>query len=244
MYASKTILVFLAFLVAFVAAHPIRHVHKHVPRRRSACRPRATGVNSSPVAPAAGSAPTPDVTLVNSNVKGNLDPITNEDSAPVKEGTSTSTKETTSTSVKPKPTDSTSDAPEPTTTKPASNQGSSNNKLSALFPVPNFSKSWSTSPLADSPLPLSDGTLRPTRLISSLSHDYVSAPDGKKAMKAHYPKGSYTFTHQPQGGLSFYAPGPSSVDLTTAKEATFGYSVFFEAGFKFQKGGKLPGICT
>jgi hypothetical protein len=84
--------------------------------------------------------------------------------------------------------------------------------------------------------------LRPTNLLSALAHDYVSAPDGKKAMKAHFPKGSYTFTHKPQGGLSFYAPGPSSVDLSTAKEATFGYSVFFEQGFGFQKGGKLPGI--
>jgi len=39
-----------------------------------------------------------------------------------------------------------------------------------------------------------------------------------------------------------YAPGPSSVDLTTAKEATFGYSVYFPVGFAFQKGGKMPGI--
>lgn len=62
-------------------------------------------------------------------------------------------------------------------------------------------------------------------------------------MQAHYPKGSYTFTHSPEGGLSFYAPGPSDVDLTTAKEATFGYSVMFEDGFEWQKGGKLPGLC-
>lgn len=62
-------------------------------------------------------------------------------------------------------------------------------------------------------------------------------------MQAHYPKGSYTFTHSPEGGLSFYAPGPDTVDLTTAKEATFGYSVMFEDGFEWQKGGKLPGLC-
>jgi hypothetical protein len=78
--------------------------------------------------------------------------------------------------------------------------------------------------------------------MRALPHDYVNAPDGKQAMKAHYPEGSYTFGHQPQGGLSFYAPGPSSVDLTSAKEVTFGYSVFFEEGFAFNKGGKLPGI--
>lgn len=61
-------------------------------------------------------------------------------------------------------------------------------------------------------------------------------------MQAHYPKGSYTFGHQPQGGISFYAPGPSDVDLTTAKEATFGYSVMFDEGFDWNKGGKLPGL--
>lgn len=61
-------------------------------------------------------------------------------------------------------------------------------------------------------------------------------------MKAHYPKGSYNFGHNPQGGFSFYAPGPAAVDLTTAKEATFGYSVFFPKGFAFNLGGKLPGL--
>ncbi|KAJ3511261.1 hypothetical protein NLJ89_g4204 [Agrocybe chaxingu] len=61
-------------------------------------------------------------------------------------------------------------------------------------------------------------------------------------MKAHYPKGSYTFGNSPQGGFSFYAPGPANVDLSSAKEATFGYSVFFPKGFGFQLGGKLPGL--
>lgn len=61
-------------------------------------------------------------------------------------------------------------------------------------------------------------------------------------MQAHYPKGSYTFGHQPQGGFSFYSPGPSNVDLTTAKEATLGYSVMFGDNFQFAKGGKLPGL--
>jgi hypothetical protein len=137
----------------------------------------------------------------------------------------------------------------PSTATPApvdSNNGNNNqgfsNDLSALFPVPGFSESWSTAPQAPNPMPLSDSTFRPSRLMRGLPHDYVNAPDGKQAMKAHYPQGSYTFGHQPQGGLSFYAPGPSSVDLTSAKEVTFGYSVFFEEGFAFNKGGKLPGI--
>lgn len=62
-------------------------------------------------------------------------------------------------------------------------------------------------------------------------------------MQAFYPKGSYNFQNSPQGGFSFYAPGPSSVDLTTAKEATFGYTAYFAKGFNFVKGGKVPGLC-
>jgi hypothetical protein len=92
-------------------------------------------------------------------------------------------------------------------------------------------------------LPLSDPTFRPSNVLSALTHNYVTAPDGEKSMEATYPKGSYTFTHgSPLGGFSFYAPGPASVDLTTAKEATFGYSAYFPEGFEFQKGGKLPGL--
>ncbi|RXW16035.1 hypothetical protein EST38_g9819 [Candolleomyces aberdarensis] len=83
-------------------------------------------------------------------------------------------------------------------------------------------------------------TFRPTNVLKSVPHRYANAPDGKKAIQAHYPKGSYTFGHKPQGGFSFYAPGP--LNLENAKEATFGYSVFFPQGFNFQLGGKLPGL--
>ena len=62
-------------------------------------------------------------------------------------------------------------------------------------------------------------------------------------MQAHYPEGSYTFGHEPEGGLSFYAKGPSNFDLANAKEVTFSYSVLFEDSFEFNKGGKLPGVC-
>ena len=62
-------------------------------------------------------------------------------------------------------------------------------------------------------------------------------------LKAHYPKGSYTFGHSPEGGFSFYATGPDNFNLENAKEATLSYSVYFEDGFDFQKGGKLPGFC-
>ncbi|KAI0781511.1 hypothetical protein BD413DRAFT_463727 [Trametes elegans] len=113
--------------------------------------------------------------------------------------------------------------------------------LKKLFPV-SFTSFWTTSTASSDALPLDDSTLGITHLLSALSHDYVTAPDNKYSMKAHYPKGSYTFTHKPQGGLSFYATGPKSVDLESAKEVTFGYSVYFEDDFEFNMGGKLPGL--
>ncbi|OBZ75556.1 hypothetical protein A0H81_04917 [Grifola frondosa] len=124
-------------------------------------------------------------------------------------------------------------------TPASSTQASSTHASSTSAPD---SSSWTTSSAATNALSLSDNTLRPFKLISALSHNYVTAPDGKQSMQAHYPAGSYTFGHSPQGGFSFYAPGPSSVDLTTAKEATLGYSVYFPANFDFVKGGKLPGL--
>ena len=114
--------------------------------------------------------------------------------------------------------------------------------LSNLFPVRQLTE-WSTSTASADPLAISDSTFGSHHILSSLPRDVVSAPDGVRSMKAHYPKGSYTFGHDPQGGFSFYGPGPSNVDLTTAKEATFAYSVYFPSGFDFMKGGKLPGGC-
>lgn len=114
---------------------------------------------------------------------------------------------------------------------------------SPLLPVSPQQSYWTTSTSIPGALPLSDATLRPAHIISALSHDYVAAPDGELSMQAIYPEGSYTFSHTPQGGFSFYAPGPASVDLTTAKEATFGYTAYFPSGFDFVKGGKVPGLC-
>ncbi|KAJ7778729.1 polysaccharide lyase family 14 protein [Mycena maculata] len=114
--------------------------------------------------------------------------------------------------------------------------------LDALFPQGTPGESWTTSPKSSSPLPLSDSTFQLTNDISALSHTYMAAPDGKEAMRAIYPEGSYTFTHDPQGGFSFYAPGPDSVNISNAKTVTLGYSVFFEEGFDFNLGGKLPGL--
>jgi hypothetical protein len=225
MYALKTILVFLAFFAVLVSAGPLPHGHfSHHHRRsvrharRSSCRAQTTPI---PVAVVPVQTPKSNVAI--------------PDLAPGDGSSSAEPKATTTSSTKP--------TPSPDASNPGSGSASSSGSLSldALFPVSDLKASWTTSPLATDPLPLSDSTLKPTNLLSALPHPYVNAPDGKKAMKAHYPKGSYTFTHQPQGGISFYAPG--AIDLTKAKEATFGYSVYFEDGFGFQKGGKLPGLC-
>jgi hypothetical protein len=82
------------------------------------------------------------------------------------------------------------------------------------------------------------------------------APDGKGAIISFFPQGSINPGNKqaPKGGMSWYTSGPhwGSVftkgtgswedDLTRAKEITFGYSVMFENGFQFNKGGKLPGV--
>ncbi|KAJ7494431.1 hypothetical protein B0H11DRAFT_2156196 [Mycena galericulata] len=131
----------------------------------------------------------------------------------------------------------------------SSNSGSTNSNtgggvlsLAALLPQGTSENSWTTSPKSSSALPLADSTFQLTNDISALSHTYTAAPDGKQSMRAIYPEGSYTFGHDPQGGFSFYAPGPNSLDVTTAKTLTLGYSVFFEEGFDFNMGGKLPGL--
>lgn len=119
--------------------------------------------------------------------------------------------------------------------------------LSSVFPigVKTGSDGWTTVKGAQSALPLSDATLRPIKELKALPHPYVSAPDGTKAMQASYAKGSWTFGSSGGskiGGFSFYAPGPQHVDLTKAKEATFGYSVMFADNFEWNQGGKIPGL--
>jgi len=114
--------------------------------------------------------------------------------------------------------------------------------LSNLFPV-SGSPRWTTLAGAQGALSLSNSTLRPQKVTNRCPFTYENSSDGVNSLKAHYPKGSYKPSVDPCGGVSFYAPGPASVDLTTAKEALFSYSVYFPEGFNFVKGGKLPGLC-
>lgn len=128
--------------------------------------------------------------------------------------------------------------------RPAANFTTRASISSPLFPVSPQLSYWTTSTSISGALPLADSTFLPHNQITALAHPYVDAPDGELSMQAYYPAGSYNFQNSPQGGFSFYAPGPASVDLTTAKEATFGYTAYFPAGFDFVKGGKVPGLCA
>lgn len=115
-----------------------------------------------------------------------------------------------------------------------------------LFPINNTISSWTTfsGGRPGTVVPLQDSTFNPFRVLSTTRHSYARAPDGKRGMRAYYPKGSYTFKFNPKGGFSFYAKGPRErLKLEGAKEVTFGYSIYFPSGFQFNKGGKLPGIC-
>jgi hypothetical protein len=83
-----------------------------------------------------------------------------------------------------------------------------------------------------------------THEMKHLPYHYAKAPNGTKSLKVFFPRNAFGLHLNPLGGVSFYAPGLKDVDMTTDKELTFGYSMFFDTGFVYNKGGKLPGICT
>lgn len=227
MFTIRIILLTLAFFALAASSQPLhghqRRSHRKL-RRESPCKPKGSAAATSLVAVSSTDA---DYNAVPTSVE-----FTSE--APEAEPTTfvaaASTKPSSASSAAPSATESAS-----------SGSNSDGSLLSRLFPVSSSGKSWSTADGADNSKSLSDNTFKLTNLLSGLSHNYEEKA-GKSAMNAHFPQGSYTFKHEPQGGLSFYAPGPSDVDLSTAKEATFGYSVYFQEGFQFNKGGKLPGL--
>ncbi|KAG9046057.1 hypothetical protein FS837_005177 [Tulasnella sp. UAMH 9824] len=120
----------------------------------------------------------------------------------------------------------------------------------ALFPVKGVTNGWSVAkasiPQAKD-LTLTDKTFI-VRKEANTSKRPVVTFNGKKAIRAHMAKGSVTPGTSPAGGFSFYSPGATLngnspiVDLTKANEMTFGYSIFFEEGYNFNLGGKLPGL--
>jgi hypothetical protein len=122
--------------------------------------------------------------------------------------------------------------------------GSQNCSLAlGLYPVRPTIEDWTTSKIFEKALPIDDQTFRSVQILSGTSRRVLEAPDGVVSLEGFYPSGSYTFTHTPRGGFSFYAPGPEDVDLTTAQEATLAYAILFPQGFDWVKGGKLPGFC-
>lgn len=113
-----------------------------------------------------------------------------------------------------------------------------------LYPIKPTFGGWTTSKIFERTLHIDDKTFRSVEILPNTTGRVLEAPDGVVSLEAFYPKGSYTFGYTPRGGLSFYAPGPEDVDLTTAREATFAYTVLFLEGFDWVKGGKIPGFCT
>ncbi|KAI0373151.1 hypothetical protein BV20DRAFT_977747 [Pilatotrama ljubarskyi] len=223
MYAFTTLLTFVAIGLASVSAAPLH--------QRRTCKPQSQGSQIAAVSTTAHVSSTSHV--ISTTVAATSAHATTTKVSSTAKASSTKAASTKATSTRA----SSTAAAAPTSA--ASSATSS--LLKKLFPV-SHSAFWTTSTASPDALPLDDSTLGVTSLLKALSHDYVKAPDGKYSMKATYPAGSYTFTHQPQGGLSFYATGPNSVSLDNAKEATLSYSVYFEDGFAFNKGGKLPGF--
>jgi hypothetical protein len=67
------------------------------------------------------------------------------------------------------------------------------------------------------------------------NHDILN--DG--SLKVFYPKGSYSPSKFPQGGIGFYA---SPENIFPAQELMFSYDVKFDETFQAVLGGKLPGL--
>ncbi|KAI0792652.1 hypothetical protein C8Q75DRAFT_731275 [Abortiporus biennis] len=235
MFALKTIVTFLAFLAfTLVSARPI------APRR---CRAPTSSAQSSQVASA---------TIINTDVpvSGTSTPsaatlkasstISATATASATETSKSSTVKSTATSDK----TSSSDAAKPT----SSSKPSSSGLPSGLFPVQDVLDFYSSSDevSGDNHFDLdSDESIGATKILSALPREYVDF-QGKKALRSHFAKGAYDLKtgDVPTGGLSFYATGPKNGGdiLKSATEATFGYSVFFTDGFKFNLGGKMPGL--
>lgn len=62
---------------------------------------------------------------------------------------------------------------------------------------------------------------------------------GNKTLEVYYPKGSYTPSVKPQGGIGFFA---SPRDVFPSNHVLLEYSVFFNETFDPVLGGKLPGL--
>lgn len=128
----------------------------------------------------------------------------------------------------------------------------------SIFPPSlNYTYGFTTFPYIDHPkiqyCPLADSPLGVHSVFSRTTHPVVPVPNGsypnQVAWEATYPAGSINPSSPIPGGFGFYLNGPTLFgDLLSvpqvAQEVVFGYSVMFEEGWEWAKGGKLPGICA
>lgn len=93
---------------------------------------------------------------------------------------------------------------------------------------------------------LDDGHLGVHHVSIGTTHKRFQLADGTRVWEAFYVNGSYTPSGPVRGGFGLYLGGPKGkwkqfVDLHS--QITMSYAVYFEEGFDFVKGGKLPGLC-
>jgi len=107
-----------------------------------------------------------------------------------------------------------------------------------LFPLGRGTASWTTDAEESGAMSISDA-LKP--LSAGKLPTEGSAPDGSSALVANFPAGTVKLASGQ--GFSFYSEGSKSgVSTPSANEVVFSYSAFFEEGFQFARGGKMPGL--
>lgn len=220
----------LAAVAALPSAAP--HDTRIMPRHHRFIRPRKADPSSTKVKRCTASS--------SSGASASLEPESTYVAAGNAAAKPTTTKSAKFSSTVESTATSTDDTPVPTS---GTGGISINDKLLANFPlgVKAGNSKWSTNPAFGSAIALSDDALRATKVIARLSHPVVEM-QGKKAMQISYAKGAVAYNSKALGGVSFYALGPAGQPINNAKVITFSYSVLFEKGFQFNKGGKLPGL--
>lgn len=75
--------------------------------------------------------------------------------------------------------------------------------------------------------------------IIKCNSSYLNCKNDEEIIKIFYPKGSYSPSKLPVGGIGFFA-SPKKIFMTN--EVTFKYQVYFDNTFDPNLGGKLPGL--
>lgn len=126
-----------------------------------------------------------------------------------------------------------------------------------LIPIPDFEFGFTTCSHVQHPkiqlLGLNDCQLGVHKVSSRTTHNVVQPPNSTltnfpspdTAWEAFYPEGSINPSADIPGGFSFYLSGPQDFAdrLKTASEVVMSYRMMLQEGWRWQKGGKLPGVC-